>query len=317
MQLAGDFGAALSALAPDFGPSARLALAVSGGGDSYGMLALAADLLPDRITVFTIDHRLRAASGQECEAVLSACAVRGIPAERIDLDWPSGVPQSNRQAQAREARYRVLTAACAERGLTWLATAHHADDQAETFLMRAARGSGLSGLAGVRARRRIGELVLLRPCLGMRSETLHQAARAAGFIPIEDPSNSDPSYDRSGVRALLEGTDLLPAERLAAAASHLADAEEALAWLAKEARRTRCWSRGDELRFDARGLPSETVLRVVRSVILDLGGELPRGTQAQRLVETLGRGGRASLSNVQASGGAVWTFRRENDPRRA
>ncbi|MGL1617815.1 ATP-binding protein, partial [Vibrio parahaemolyticus] len=89
----------------------------------------------------------------------------------------------------------------------------HADDQAETFLMRAARGSGVAGLAGIRARHR-REIDLVRPLLGWRVSELRALAVAAAVPFVDDPSNADPHYDRTRFRALLRDTPWLDAAQL-------------------------------------------------------------------------------------------------------
>ncbi len=127
-----------------------LALAVSGGPDSMAMLALAAAAFPGRVIAATVDHRLRAAAAQEAAMVAGWCAAQGIAHATLAPDHPPA--GASLQAQARHVRYALLGDWALAHGAGALATAHHADDQAETFLMRAARGSGPAGLAGIRPR---------------------------------------------------------------------------------------------------------------------------------------------------------------------
>ncbi len=139
------FLAELERLCPEGG---CLGLAVSGGPDSLALLLLAHAAIPDRIAVATVNHGLRPAAAGECATVAQVCATRDIACTVLEIETGTG----NVQAAARTARYAALAAWAESEGLTALATAHHADDQAETLVMRLNRASGLAGLAGVRAR---------------------------------------------------------------------------------------------------------------------------------------------------------------------
>ncbi len=125
-----------------------LALAVSGGPDSMAMLALATAAFPGSIVAATVDHGLRADAADEAAMVAQWCAAHAVPHTTLTADRPPA--GASLQAQARHLRYALLGDWAIRIGATALATAHHADDQAETFLMRAARASGPAGLAGIR-----------------------------------------------------------------------------------------------------------------------------------------------------------------------
>lgn len=256
------FLADLGALLPDGG--GRLGVAVSGGPDSMALLHLAATALPGRIEAATVDHGLRAEAADEADLVARASAALGVPhvTLRVSVERRASV-----QAAAREARYEALAGWGRERGLVAVATAHHADDQAETLLMRLARGAGLAGLAGIRRRRDLGGLSLVRPLLGWRRAEL--AEIVAGVATVDDPSNADPRHDRTHARALLSaaGGRLDPA-RLAAAAAHLADADAAVEWLVTEVIRSRTEALDDGRTFvDLEGLPREVRRRILGRLI--------------------------------------------------
>ncbi|MBO0750444.1 MAG: tRNA lysidine(34) synthetase TilS, partial [Porphyrobacter sp.] len=142
---AGRFAADLGRLWPEGG---RLGLAVSGGPDSLALLLLAHATLPGQFAVATVNHGLRPEAAAECAMVERVCAARGIPCTILQVKLAAG----NIQAEARATRYAALGEWAQREGLAGLATAHHADDQAETLLMRLNRASGLGGLAGVRSR---------------------------------------------------------------------------------------------------------------------------------------------------------------------
>ncbi len=314
MQLTAEerFRAALTAALPWFGDGDRLGLAVSGGGDSLGMLALAAQVFPGRCHVLTVDHQFREGSAADAAAAVRASEMLGVPAVIRTLDWPDGAPAANQQAEAREARYDAMAAACADLGIRALATGHQLDDQAETLLMRLGRGSGVSGLSGIRPSRPWGAVTLVRPCLGFRRVELRSLAEDAGLSPLDDPANTDPLHDRTAVRALLAETNLLEVEALAESAAHLGDAEAALLWLAQEALRSRCTLSDGTWRCDLTGLPAETVRRTLTLVFADLGKPQPRGRALSALIAALRDGKTATLSGVRGHGGAVWTLSPED-----
>ncbi|MEA3041806.1 MAG: tRNA(Ile)-lysidine synthase [Sphingomonadales bacterium] len=299
------------------GVPGRLGLAVSGGPDSLALLLLAHSAFEGRIEAATVDHRLRAESADEASLVARICRDLGVPHETL-ADPAEPIVGASTQAQARALRYRLLAGWANERGIALLATAHHADDQAETVLMRLARGAGLGGLSGIRAFRKEGELAVLRPLLGWRREELAGIAAAAGLIPVDDPSNRSGVYDRTRFRALLAESDLLPAPRLAAAAAHLGEAEEALAWAAEREWQARARAGDGGILLDPRGLPAELLRRVSARAIDTVRGDRGdwRRDKLAGLVAEVAAGGGATLAGVQVTGGPVWRFAPE-PPRRA
>src|SRR4051794_28920400 len=127
-------------------PDARIGIAVSGGPDSLALLLLAAATRPGRIEAATVDHALRRESRDEAAMVHDLCETLGVPHRTLTVEWQEK-PESALQERARKQRYALLSAWASERGLDAIATAHHLDDQAETLVMRLARGSGVRGLA--------------------------------------------------------------------------------------------------------------------------------------------------------------------------
>ena len=195
---------------------AAIVLAVSGGPDSTALLHGAAALAPDhgwRLIVAHLDHGLRSTSADEAAAVAAIAAGMGLPAEirRVDVAALASTEHRSLEDAGRQARYRFLEEVAAGLGPgALIATAHTADDVAETILLRLARGSGLRGLRGIPARR--GRIV--RPLLGVRRSVLRSALDSAGITYAVDPSNADVAHARNRVRA-----ELLPAlERLNPAA---------------------------------------------------------------------------------------------------
>src|SRR5690349_9085259 len=229
-------------------PAAGVALAVSGGSDSTALMVLFAEWLaqtkhsPADVFVLTVDHGLRAQSGREAERVAQMAAQLGF--RQAILPWLGAKPKSGVQAAARAARYGLLTRFMAAQGLRLLLTAHTADDQAETLLMRLARGSGLDGLAAMAplaplAAARPGdteEILLARPLLGVGKAALKAALVARGVPWMEDESNAAPIFERSRWRAA--GATLnqlgLTGDSLGLSARRLQRARAGLEWALAE-----------------------------------------------------------------------------------
>lgn len=277
------------------------------------MLVLAHAAFPGKVIAATVDHRLRAASADEARMVAAYCAELGVPHRALVPEAP--IAGSSIQARAREARYALLREWCSAQDARALLTAHHADDQAETFLMRAARGSGISGLASIRERREAmmgasRPMTLLRPLLGWRRSELRQVAERSGAPFVDDPSNSDPGYDRTRFRRLLEENDWLDVSAIARTAVHAADADRALRTCADIFRDDCVTIEGAEIRFDARDLPREIQRRMVRDIVLRLQGEGASPANVEALLDSLAAGRGASQGEVMASAKeGIWTFR--------
>lgn len=273
-------------------------LAVSGGPDSMAMLLLGHAAIPGGFEVATVDHGLRPEAAQECALVERACADRGIPCAVLRVR----VGQGNLQAAARDARYAALAQWAQQRGLAAVATAHHADDQAETLLMRLHRGCGVAGLVGVRERTVLPgtDFPLLRPLLTFRRAKLAGIVAAAGIDVAHDPSNDDRRFDRVRYRQALADAGWIDPLALARSASHLAEAEDAL-----QAFATALWSlhvrrEGECFTFSPLSAPRLMRLRIVGRIISELGGS-PRGGDVARLVDRLEQGAGGNVGGVLAS----------------
>lgn len=207
-------------------PEGAVGAAVSGGGDSVALLLLLAAIRP--VEAVTVDHGLRPEAAAEAAAVARLCAARGIP--HTILRWRGWDGRGNLQAEARAARRRLIGAWAAGRGLAGVALGHTLDDQAETFLLRLARGSGVDGLSGMAFASRGEGALWLRPLLEVRREALRDWLAGQGVAWVEDPSNADPAFARTRARAALGplATLGLGPERLAATAAAMARARAAL-----------------------------------------------------------------------------------------
>jgi len=315
-ELVGRFKTALERLWPEGG---RLGLAVSGGPDSMAMLLLAEAGISGQFEVATVDHGLRPEAKDECALVERICAEREIACKVLRVQ----VGQGNVQERARDARYAALADWARDRGLAAILTAHHADDQAETLMMRLNRGSGLSGLAGVRPVANVKDVVVIRPLLRFRRAELAGLIEAAGVEFATDPSNSDETFDRVRIRNALRDADWLDPLAIAMSAEHLAEAEY---FVTKELQN--CWNANvlpsaEESRYfpgTSKYENSEIAVSILRQM-----GVFARRSEVARLTERLWAGENSSLGGVLASAesdpdgmgveGRVWVFRRE-PPRR-
>jgi len=227
---AAEFAALMAPLGP-FEDNPRIAVAVSGGADSLALAVLLHDWAKARggwTTALTVDHGLRTEAATEARFVARTLEPLGLTQQT--LRWRGAKPEANISAVLRRARYDLLSRACARRGLLHLALGHHLDDQAETFLLRLGRGSGLDGLAAMAPIVELPGLRLLRPLLGLPKARLEATLRARGLDWVEDPTNRDPAQARARLRQLLPGLagEGLTAARLAATARHLGRARAAL-----------------------------------------------------------------------------------------
>ena len=297
------FAADLDALASR---DAMIGVAVSGGPDSMALLLLAAAARPGGIEAATVDHGLRLESADEAAMVADLCRTLDVPHRTLVADWPQ-LPATNVQAEARAMRYRLLAEWAEGRGLAAVATAHHADDQAETLLMRLARGAGVRGLGGSRAQRALTEQVeLIRPLLDWRKSELVRIVAEAGIEPVDDPSNRDPKHDRSRIRHWLESSDWADPARLAASASALRDADEAIDWALAPLIESRLKRDTDSIIIEPFDLPRELKRRLLLAAFAELGAAQPRGPELMRAMEMLETGGVATLSGLRLDGGNHW-----------
>ena len=213
-----------------FEDNPQIAAAVSGGADSLALALLLHDWvrpLGGRVTALTVDHGLRPEAAAEARFVARTLKPHGLAQQT--LRWHGAKPEANISAIARRARYELLSRCCARRGLLHLALGHHLDDQAETFLLRLGRGSGVDGLAAMAPIVELPALRLLRPLLGLPKARLEATLRARGLSWVEDPTNRDPAQARVRLRRLLPeiAREGLTAARLAATAQRLGRARAA------------------------------------------------------------------------------------------
>jgi tRNA(Ile)-lysidine synthase len=280
------------------------AVAVSGGSDSLALMFLLRDwarkarLQPP--VALCVDHALRAESAGDARKVLRLARAAGLQA-RI-LVRKGKAPRADIEAVAREARYRLLGEWAKQNGIKAIYVGHTRDDQAETFLLRLARGSGVDGLAAMRMvapypLKEFSELALVRPLLAFDREDLRKELRARNQDWLEDPMNADPHFARVKIRnvwPVLEAMGLSK-ERVAGAAAHLARARAALDKVSQAVQARACrFERGEALLDPAAltGAPRELGLRALAAVLMEVSEKpyRPRFERLERLFDQIGEG---------------------------
>lgn len=288
-------------------PFDEAVVAVSGGSDSMALLFLAhgwAQGAGVGLRALTVDHGLRPEAAAEAAFVAGHCARLGITHQT--LRWDGWQGHGNLQGAAREARYALLAGAVA--GSAPILLGHTADDQAETFLMRLARGSGVDGLAAMRADWRARGRRWARPLLAQRRDDLRDWLRAKALEWCDDPSNENNTFDRVKARKALAllapmGLDI---GRLQRTAEAMRVAREGLERASYEAARGLARIEAGDVVFDMRqfaGLSQEVRERLLAHALRWVSGApyRPRRAALRRLADDLAAPGRATLHGCLVS----------------
>ncbi|WP_372891003.1 tRNA lysidine(34) synthetase TilS [Rhodosalinus sp.] len=305
--------ATLDRLLPD--PPPRLGVAVSGGGDSMALLHLCHAWTEARgvaLAAITVDHGLRPEAAAEAALAAQACAGLGVAHEtRAWADWNG---RGNLQDAARRARRALIADWAAEWRVGAVALGHTLDDQAETVLMRLARGSGVDGLSGMAQASRDHGTLWLRPLLGERRAALRDWLRRRDIPWAEDPSNADDRFARVRARAILEACAPLglDAGRLARTADAMRRAREVLGAAAADLAARAAEVTAGAVALDRAALaaaPEETRLRLIAAAVGLIGGRAYR----PRLdaLEALAEAGTGTLAGCRAvtADGWLWIAR--------
>ena len=297
-------GRDLAALAGPDWQRLHYGVAVSGGPDSMALLWLMATLLPGQVRAVTVDHGLRKESAEEARMVAGFCAREHIPHATLTPPVPL---RGSLQAAARTERYRLIEDWRAANGLAHLLTAHHADDQLETIVMRLNRSSGVGGLAAIRARYRL----VLRPLLGWRHAELLRIALDHDIPFVDDPSNSDDRFDRARLRHALASQTAIDVGAAARSAGWLAEADEAIDWAVE--RLIANWPDASDIAvIRDEGYPAEIFRRVVTQRLRANDGQLRlRGASLDGVIAAMKGGRRAMvgallIDAVPGLQGTIW-----------
>ena len=257
-------------------------------------------LAPFAPIVLTVDHGLRKEAARDAKQVARWAKAAGLKA--VTLTWRGDKPKAGIEAAARDARYRLMGAWLRKHKINTLLVGHTQDDQAETFLLRLARGSGLDGLAAMQAHavwpvEGFEGLSIHRPLLGFGRDELRAWLKAKGHAWLEDPMNDDLAFDRVKMRRALSvlAEAGLSSARIAAAAAHLSRARAALEVVTQAVLKRA--SRPIDIGFavDPAALaaaPREIGLRALAALLMAVGGQAyrPRFEALERLYDRLGEG---------------------------
>ncbi|MDR1476571.1 MAG: tRNA lysidine(34) synthetase TilS [Rickettsiales bacterium] len=257
----------------------KIAAALSGGSDSMALVLLCANWARAsgvKLVALTVDHGLRPESAKEARQAGAWMRLRGIAHEI--LTYAGAKPESNIEGAAREYRYAMLTDYCRKHRIPALLVAHNLDEQAETFFLNLARGSGVFGLAGMPEISERGGVKIARPMLEFSKDEIKAYLRARRQKWIEDPSNRDGKYKRvrvRGLKKLLDALEMTPA-RIALTIANMRRAREAIESYAGDliARAVKIRSDGtaalDTEIFNA--APAEVAMRALAELLRRLSG---------------------------------------------
>jgi len=281
------------------GKSPKLALAVSGGSDSTALMVLAADWAKQNghsdLCVLTVDHALRENSGIEAKQVYRSAKALGLKCQI--LTWQHQGQSSRIQENARTARYQLMAEWCRDNDYTGIITAHNSDDQAETLMMRLARGSGVDGLAAMAAKTELFATTIYRPLLDVSRTDLRAVLIKAKHDWIEDPCNEDTKFERVRIRQTIENLEKSGLEKtsLTLSAKRLQRARSALEVMTDSfmTQAVTVFNTGhceiDRPAFKA--LPDEIAIRALSRLIMWAGGAqiAVRMSKVERLLDVLGQ----------------------------
>lgn len=293
-----------------------LAVGVSGGADSLALALMAKEQLSVygyKIVALTVNHGLRAGAAKEAEYVAQVMRRYGI--EHHILEWIGDKPKTGVEEAARVARYSLMKRWCNEHQINVLLVAHHLRDQAETFLMRLQRGSGLSGLCSMREVSDFEGLKIARPLLGINPQVLKDYLQAKNIVWVEDESNSDTAYLRNKIRKFLPDFCLssgISMERIEEAVINLQSADDFIEGqvaalfgetIKQYGKKVFCFAHTDYLKWHR-----EIKFRVLAK--LCKRQYIPRADSVLQLAKTLDKlpfsGGTLGGKEIFLYGGLVW-----------
>ncbi|MFK7879700.1 tRNA lysidine(34) synthetase TilS [Roseobacter sp.] len=301
------------------GPPETLGVAVSGGSDSVALLFMLhefSQIHGTRLHVITVDHGLRAEAAEEADFVAHLC--KDLDLSHCIARWTDRSSHGNLQNEARLARYRLISDWALAQDIQMVALGHTADDQAETVLMRLARGAGVEGLSGMAPQRMQNGVTWVRPFLNVRRRDLQENLRRRNVTWCEDPSNEDNRFDRVKIRRALEVLEPLGINTtaLGQVASNMSSAREALSWQTAAAAKSAATVESGAVRLDWQSyekLPDEIARRILLGALGWISGAAyaPRRKAVLGAIFSLKQGVNATVDGCQVARtrNAVWVFR--------
>lgn len=306
-------------------PPQAIAVAVSGGPDSMALFFLLQNILTTdtQIHALTFDHDLRADSAAEAEQVGAWLADWPHVHHHI-LKWTGPKPDSAVMEGARDARYGKIARWCARNGVTQLWLGHHQTDQAETFLFRLAKGSGLDGLCLMSEYQPYADtdMMLVRPLLNLGKAEIEAFCDEKEIPYIRDPSNVNMKFARARLRQSLPVLEAegLSEDRLAGTARRLGRAREALDFYTNKVMQKAVVCEAQQASIKMKALldaPEEIRLRVIRHVLLAMegGGYGPRLDRLESLLDDFFAGLAQGPGHAKrfTLGGYLFSYNRKED----
>ncbi len=324
-------------------PYPAIALTVSGGADSLALLHLIArwkknieasdseahqkmrhpkgrhSVADLKIHVLSVDHGLRPQAQEECAFVMDEAQKRGFLGQV--LRWEGEKPRSGIQEAARKARYELFAAYCARHTIPILLTAHQLEDQAETFLMRLARGGGVDSLSAIAAQSAQHGLKIARPLLDVPKQDLKDYLKSLDKVWVEDPSNQNTDYERVAIRKNLSALQAMnvPLICVGRSAARLGRARQALDQMAERLYVTKVAFSTLPVFFFEAGLlksePEELIIRLFRLIFekMSFSQAAPELKQVETMLDGFLQGdfNKTTLSGcgVQLTGQGVYIYR--------
>lgn len=280
-----------------FDVEGKLAIACSGGVDSLALAFLASQT--HQITALIVDHNLRPESADEALATSKILSNLGIENHILKVEKKI---ESNIQEGAREARYELMLNFCRENNIRYLATAHHADDNAETILLKLSRGSSVDGLCGIKPINEIDGIKIIRPLLGFSKTRLTATLTENNINWVEDPSNKTDKYKRNQVRHLLENLEdqELITTRLNDTAENMLRVRDFLEQQTEEAEKD-CIHQNEMNLEEFKKLHMEIAYRLLTKLTTNQNGERARFEKIKKLHDAIIAGNKHSLGGKQFS----------------
>jgi tRNA(Ile)-lysidine synthase len=279
----------------------KLAVACSGGIDSLALAVIASNEFD--VTALIVNHNLRKEA--KTEAAKAAKILNRLGIKNKTLEYKGEVPQKNVQQEARKLRYKMLTDYCKKNKIPVLATAHHADDNAENFLLRLARGSGVDGLSSMQEEIEMHGIRIIRPLLQYTKKELTEFLEAKNIEWVEDATNKSDKYKRNSLRHALDKVEEreLITKRINDASRNLARAKDFLEKETTKAEKDVVKYYGKSAEIDAKkftALHEEITFRLLNKVISRVSPKpsRPRFSELQTLKAALLKNQKKTLSGL-------------------
>lgn len=273
----------------------KLAVAVSGGSDSLALCLLLSWFIKEyggELHCLTIDHQLR--SDSLSEAVIVGEILKGLGISHKIISWEGKKPKSNIQEEARFARYSLLTEYCHKNNISYLATGHQKNDQAENFIIRLDHGSGIYGLSGIPSIGEFNKIKIIRPLLNFTKQELQEFLVSQNIKWIEDPSNMNEKFTRVKIRNILKRYPEW-IDKIATVSNNLLKAKDCIEYFLNKSIKELVEIHSNSVAIKQEGfneLPQEIRFRMLTKLLQDFSNNLKpaRGERIENLLAKIETG---------------------------